>query len=391
MYKINLHEEMSGIAGITSVIAEFTSIADVDNHFKSDCVGAQFGLNGDNLNIGAEVEAWERLHLFTSDCQNLHQGEIETYDINKCILYTPEQESGSNFLYARRLELGKLTLASSARNGIPVLLPRHYIYPRHNHNKNLTLDGWTTNGGAGHTSVKNAVSSGIFELLERDSVMCSWASQTNTYKIELNQIKDNPRMQKILHSLNNSNLELNLFAIVSDIGIVTVVAALISKSPPFLSFGTSCKIDIFKSLEHAIFEAVMIRKTQLGLLSEKVDIAKLRGLRRHIMSPVENRPGVSDWLFTLKTIEIDKLALSHPSNVDEALGRVYDKFDVFYKLVATQKTSSLGTVYVVKCAMPQLHPLEVSTEIAHQDFRRIQQFSSAKKCSKGDLLKHPYG
>ncbi len=73
------------------------------------------------------------------------------------------------------------------------------------------------------------------------------------------------------------------------------------------------------------------------------------------------------------------------------LNRVFGNFDVFYKLIDIQNASSVGKIYIVKCAMPQLHPLEVSTQIVHEDFRRVHQFCSNKTDLKGNLLIHPYG
>lgn len=354
-------------------------------------VGAAIGIKDEGLKFKSQVEALERYCLYTKNPKLdgvLHK--MSRFPLEKCILYSAAQEKEKDFPFLRR-SLGAKTPWIGAKilgRGKAMCVPYNYVYPRKNLSRELLLDGWSTSGGAAHTSLLKASINGTLELVERDSIMCSWISRSGISRIDIDSVYKNTTRQ-LIETLSRLGLEVSLFASKNELGIVTVISVLDNPTEKFHSFGSACRADIFIAIEKAIYESVMIRNTQYELVRHNL-VKKSTGLLRHVAAPIIYGRKMTGWLFDSKipTETISNIIKSQPSTDGQIAEIIQKKFTVL--VINFSNTTLSKKISVVKCIAPELHPLEISAERIHGDLRRIISFSGRSKININPYI-HPFG
>ena len=175
-------------------------------------VGAAVGIKKNNLRTRSKYEAIERYCLYTKNTLKI---KFESADITKkgyfplknCILYSQNQETKTNFPFLKRKSNKKIAwVKTKGLNGSDIFLPHHYIFPKKERNELKRVDTWSTNGGASHPSTNQAIINGVLELVERDTLMCSWISKSGISKIDKNTI-DSKKLIKLIGLLKKEKLE----------------------------------------------------------------------------------------------------------------------------------------------------------------------------------------
>ena len=382
------------LAGFYCYVTNFknkTKISDIPIGYT---IGAAVGTRKNNLRARSRYEAIERYCLYTKEISGIQfecvsNTKKQYFPIKKCILYSPNQESKPDFPFLKRKSKEKIPWVKAKElNKTNIFLPYHYVFPQKRKNEINRVDTWSTSGGASHLSTVQAIINGVLELVERDTVMCSWISKSGISRIDINTI-NSKRLNKLIGLLKELEIIVFLFSAKNEFGITTIIAALDKKDENFLSFGSACKADIYIAVEKAIYEAIMIRNTQYQLIKHNL-VKSSRGLLRHVAAPIIFGEKICLWLFdkNIKTEAINQIIGMQPKKDTEIVEIIKKNFRVFVFNYSDQKVSK--KTKVVKCIAPQLHPLELSSNLNHGDLKRVRQFANKSKI-KTNYFIHPFG
>ncbi len=362
----------------------------------ANLVGAAFGLERKNLRTRAIFESVERYCLYSKNSEKyiaykpLCTTESGVLQIKHCNLYSLNQQKSKDFPFLKRKSTSRILWSKVVKinDGLEYFIPYHYVFPRKNLSKNKLLGAWSSSGAAAHVSMEKAIINGVLEVVERDSLMCSWISKTGVQSIDIKTIFLKST-KKIINELKSKGFDLNLFAITNDLNICTIFALLKHKNENFASFGSACRADLSVSVEKAIYEAVMIKNTQYQMLDNSL-VENSTGLQRHVIAPIIFGKKMYSWLFSKKIEKTSLRILSkrHLKKDRDILSMVLRNFDVFM-FDFSDKTIS-KKIKVVKCIIPSMQPLEVSTEVGYDINPRIVQFSGKSKLDINSFI-HPFG
>lgn len=118
----------------------------------------------------------------------------------------------------------------------------------------------TTNGAAFGYTLKEAVFNGFCEILERDAFFMNYLTKSTPPRIKIDSTKDD-KIKALINYFLRYNLEVHLFDISLEFQPHVVMAIIIDKSGigPSIGIGTSCGINLNKTIVKTILEAQQIR------------------------------------------------------------------------------------------------------------------------------------
>ncbi|HEY4525398.1 MAG TPA: YcaO-like family protein [Candidatus Paceibacterota bacterium] len=231
----------------------------------------------------------------------------------------------------------------------------------------------TTSGAGGHFTKKEAVLSGLLELIERDGFLIYWLNGIAPNRIDARSAR-NTELFKFLAATERYGLEAHFLDITSDIGIPTALCVIIDPraNDPVLAMGASAGIDAEGNMLHAGYEALAVLTTSLQLeqfrlpkeykpfsdkkigRSERLSLWRGKDMLERFAFFLQGR-AVSIETFA-RTIQVDDSAEAHLAYV---LGKLKEKgagYEVYVYEVQHEVLRELG-YHVVKTIVPRLIPL----------------------------------
>lgn len=277
-------------------------------------------------------------------------------------------------------------------NGTKELLPACLVYPLGETEK---FDKYNSSGLAAGSNVEMATTNAICELMERDSIMCSWmAGGANMFKIKP-EFVENDVVRLLISSLQTQNIRCYLYGILNDFKIVTIVSVLEHDNAPYYSFGSSCKTDPFLATQRAIEESLMIYRSQSILINNKYKKRKVENLTDHIMSTTKKSS--RSFIKNLKNLDfiphskfVNLIKKSTFKSQIELINRVKKLGYTVYSVRLSDLNLEKDKYFVVRAVIPGLHPLETNHLKLHLDLRRIKKFVGNEKV-KINKIPHPFG
>jgi ribosomal protein S12 methylthiotransferase accessory factor len=192
---------------------------------------------------------------------SLKKRRINCLDFNLLAGFSKEQigenskfqiESSTPFLWCK---------AKSLTNAGKIMVPAQLIFWNYNPNhvswrENILRES-NSNGAAGHHSLKRAVLSGIYEIVQRDGFLIYWLNHQAPPRIKKDSITHQPLVD-ILKECERCNLDVNFFNTTTDLNIPSCVCMIFDKSGlgPKLSIGAGCEMDWDKALSKSLEEAL---------------------------------------------------------------------------------------------------------------------------------------
>lgn len=394
-----------GLPAIPGFIVSAPKIRRKDSDIKKLAIhrGAAFGFE-DTVLHRALSEAIERFSISIYDkksflCASMQEMKFPFIAPSNFILFADSQYQESKFPFTKP-GMAEDMYWVSAHNVVSkneVYIPASFIYPSPT-GKWVAFDAWTSNGLAAGENEDMVIVNGICELLERDSTMCWWMSRKNAIRVSASHFYHHDNIAKLVDILREYHLDLFIFLIRNDMGIITTVATIRSKMEKVFAFGSSCKLSITQSVEGSILEALMVARTQKIMQRRKYSFKKaVEKLTDHVMVPLSKKYMNGFNFFEsypiVSQLEMERFCVHHPNTSQELLN-VVDRagYPIYFRDVtpAILKDSN----YIVgKVLVPGLHPLETNQHFLHLDIRRISMFCKYA-VDVGDLyteLPHPFG
>lgn len=152
-----------------------------------------------------------------------------------------------------------------------VYIPAFAVYLGYNRRVDLTqrFCPTTSCGLAIQKNFEEAVTKGIFELIERDSAMLTWLGRKSPLRIDLSNVKAK-ELKRFLKNIYLENLGVEVLLSTDDIPVPSVIGIIYSLKNviPHVTFGLSAGVDVEQSILKSLEEALMVRNT-LDYLKKK--------------------------------------------------------------------------------------------------------------------------
>lgn len=271
--------------------------------------------------------------------------------------------------------------------GRKLLIPAQAAYFDYDkmHKEKRILYPWVTTGAAGEFTKEDALLRGIYESIERDSIMTIYLNKIRAPKIDLFSLKSR-KIKYIVELCKKYRLEPSIFDIRTDLNVPTFFCVLTDETGigPALTCGAKCDYDIENAIIGSIEESFQIRTWIRRLKAE----AMLKGVEvEEIMKEYKIRTHVSRAAYWTEKESINKLnfLLDQPKikyrnealtlNSSDKLNRLVailkDKMhDIYYTDIALPFMRKMH-YKVIKVIIPSLHPLYL--------FEKEKKFSIRKK------------
>lgn len=258
----------------------------------------------------------------------------------------------------------------------------------------------TTGASLGKT-ISEALYKGICEVIERDSYMTNYLLSLKSKQIEYKS--KTKAIQKILSMFDKYNLEVRSFVLESDFKIPTIMSVIVDKSKngPAISIGLKTEFCLEKAILGSIEEAFQIRYwIRLCMIENNFSgttYSSHQMLKRaRIWS---NSKNIKKMKFILKSpnkIFIDKKQLSEYSNTSFAnrlkmikKEEMFKKVNVYYKDITISKFK-LFQIKVIKCIIPELHPMFIDHDFSYLGGNRIELLMKKYNQDTLNTFPHPF-
>lgn len=120
-----------------------------------------------------------------------------------------------------------------------------------------------TNGKGGMFTLEEAILSGLYELVQRDTFLIYWLRGIAPRRIDKDSIKSQ-KLIELLRDIDRYNIRIEILDITSDLGIPAFAAVLIDKGElgPAVSLAASCGLNPEVVMVQAVVEAMVVRNYQ---------------------------------------------------------------------------------------------------------------------------------
>ncbi|MCR4263891.1 MAG: YcaO-like family protein [Candidatus Roizmanbacteria bacterium] len=260
----------------------------------------------------------------------------------------------------------------------------------------------TSNGAASHTSLESALINGIFEVIERDTVLSLYLKKVPVHPIVSSTIPFTS-VGSIIQKCRDYKLEPYLFITVTDIGIPVSFCILTDRSEigPAITIGSKCTFNLEEGLLGSIQEALISRRIarKEGELPNKprrnkTKKAILTTIDRQLYWASLDKISLLDFMITQTPVQFQTVA-EHASNRRCSLKTIIKQlcaknFDIFYINVTHPAIKKLG-FSVVKVLIPALQPHHINeNDVFYQKNRLVQiaKFYGIKNVGI-NLIPHP--
>ena len=239
----------------------------------------------------------------------------------------------------------------------------------------------TTNGTAFGYTLEDAVFNGFCEILERDAFFTKYLTKSTPPRIQIDNTKNN-KIKALVNYFLRYNLEVHLFDISLEFEPHVIMAIIIDKSGigPSIGIGTSCGINLNRTIVKAILEAQQIRlySRRLKLQSDNdhnTNILEKRCLNWYGMDNIEK---IDFFLNSDKYIQLNDVAKNEEEIIQEFPHDIY-VCDLSSPLMENYKT--------VKIIIPNCLPLYFNEDYMPVKLSRFETFLDTREINN---IPHPF-
>ncbi|HRN70512.1 MAG TPA: YcaO-like family protein [Candidatus Woesebacteria bacterium] len=270
--------------------------------------------------------------------------------------------------------------------------------------KEETITTLISTGGALGLTKKQALLSGLYELIERDAFTTTYLIKAPVKKININSIHDE-KIQIINKYLPKYLLEWHLFDISNDLQIPTYLSFIIDRTGvgQALSVGASSRLDHSEAILNSVTEACMTRPWARASLSNKNSIfAILNTDRKRIQQRIER---AFYWFLPEKIQLVNFWLKKNPININinsekytisqqwEFLLKTIDTSNLYYCDITHDVLKKYG-LYVYKVFDPYLNGLyldenETRAAINPERLKQVADFFGIKNYTLNPIP-HPF-
>jgi ribosomal protein S12 methylthiotransferase accessory factor len=254
-------------------------------------------------------------------------------------------------------------LLSGKKKFLPMQLV-HYIYKRKKNEPRLDYPLISTGAAAGKTN-KQAILNGIYEVVERDSLMCAYLPKITPPRVDLKDI-NNPVIDYILEACAKYNIEIHVVDATTNLKIPAFIAVMIDKTGvgPAVALGAKSSLRTVNAIIGAITECLLVRvSTRLKALRNDLVLAENMDGKDAVLkraafwfdtSMIKN----INFLISGHYIKVDKKDYQNTDDELVELLNIVKKSNLkpYYIDIAFEGLEKLG-VYVCKIIIPGLQPL----------------------------------
>lgn len=268
------------------------------------------------------------------------------------------------------------------------LVSINYLF---NNRKEPYLSVNISTGAAFEFDLTSALIKGLYEVVERDSLMTIYLNKIPVPHINLSTVPDK-RIKEISARFERYQLTWLALDFTNDLNIPMTVSLLIDRSGygPSVSFGAKCSFDKIHNIISSAEEAVMVRDTARRILNN-VYTGKLKKLNPHDSALFYR---INLWWPTKMLKKLDflikspkiafKKAMPFTSKKEEFNFIIAclkeKKYNVFYKDITMDYFKKKG-FFVVRVIIPALQPLylgEQNKKIIKDRLRTVAQYHKIK-------------
>jgi thiazole/oxazole-forming peptide maturase SagD family component len=203
----------------------------------------------------------------------------------------------------------------------------------------------TTNGSGGGATLDQAVCSGLYELIERDTFLLTWFTQTGAAFIDVCD-EEGSLFAHVRDARERFRLEVYFLKTTYDVPVPSCVCVIIDPILNIIALGGKASGDAYITLEGAYLEAL----ATLNLVRSRGERVDESVLKKLLDKPIWGHPHVDKKMrvnlynsplgvATLKKIYLDRVTTTIPYAQFKELSRVYtDKRREFEALALSMKT-----------------------------------------------------
>jgi len=281
-------------------------------------------------------------------------------------------------------------------------IPAQLVYLSYSSRKEPNLGSRISTGAASGFTHESVLLRGVYEVIERDTVMTTYLNTIGIPRIDNNTVK-NKEFERIVNMLERYNLELFLYDITNDLGIPTFLSLIVDRTGlgPSVCVGPKTSLNRLSAITGSIEEALMARpfvrqkilETQNNIFDiEDEDIQTKEDRLLYWASP-DKLPHLGFLLNQPKVPFHNTLSkLSIKDELNTVISKLSKKgFEIFYKDITLDFLKKYDVI-VYKVLIPGLQPLYINEKQKEYRVNRLHDVAKyfGKKDNSVNQIPHPF-
>lgn len=262
-------EKVSRMANYNDEPKIFTYIA----YYKTNSKNNSHSSSGTSFNqkralikvLGEAIERYcldgvDKKNLITASISKLSTPHVDPFKIPSFSKNQLSKKIFERFVFTKNTKFRWMEGYSCSEQK-KMLIPAQLVYTNYTRLPNEPYIRFPiSTGAAAHTSLNQALYTGICEIIERDSFMIHYLNMMPAPIIDIRSLHDKSLYQ-ILSILERYKLELTVFDMTTDLHVPVYIAILLDKTGngPAVSVGLKAGFHVIDSLIGAIEESLMVR------------------------------------------------------------------------------------------------------------------------------------
>jgi ribosomal protein S12 methylthiotransferase accessory factor len=317
------------------------------------------------------------------------------------IVYSARQYERPDFRFHRYdpAKRRRWTTISDLRIGTERWIPADLVwFCRHANADEYLLAGFSTGWAAGR-SLQQAMQSGLYEVVERDSFVLHWITRESPTRLVPDDLESIVGNAELAAFFEKGVVELSLLWLRNEFNIPCVLALLKPATKRIVALGACAHHDPRRALRKAVFEACLTWAWGLELMRADRSIehaSEIRSFRDHALFYLREA-NFHNLEFLLEGDEApvaDFVRHAAPAGLEDSIEAIHRQgYTVLIKDLTTRDLEDLGFV-VARAIIPGLQPLYVGQNMVHEDDRRVVRFLNwlGKPGTMPDQIPpHPFG
>jgi ribosomal protein S12 methylthiotransferase accessory factor len=297
------------------------------------------------------------------------------------IVYSARQFERPGFKFRRYdpTKRRRWTSISDLRTGTERWIPADLIwFCRHANPDEYLLAGFSTGWAAGR-SLQQAMQSGLYEVIERDSFAVRWIARESPTRLVPDDLESIVGDAELAAFFKKGVVELYLFWLRNEFNVPCVLALLKPATKRIVALGACAHHDPRRALRKAALEACQTWAMALELRRSAQpieDASEIRSLRDHTLFYLsEANFHYLEFLFEGDELPVaDFLRHAAPAGLEDSVEAIHRQgYTVLFKDLTTRDLEDLGFV-AARAIVPGLQTLYVGRDMVHEDDRRVVRF-----------------
>lgn len=321
--------------------------------------------------IKSVSELYERFTLFFWDKSEANRVE-EKKDLNFL---------GSFYENINSVEVEDLVLEK--KEFLPAMYFRKYSKER---DLNIgKVFQFTSNGAACHYDKKQAILNGLYEIIERDSLLCFWYGKVVPEKISVSNLSR--RNKKIIDSFQRKRIEIEILNLTTDMGVPTVcvLGSTVVEGEVRRVLSCATNLDFEVAIHKALLEFFVVKVHLFS--NERVSLENLENitqLQRATLWQGERMEKEFSWFMSGKILDLEEIKNRQKNNFTK-LDELQTLLNFFQKrnesvFVFTYPNlfPEITSLKVVKVVNENLFPFFLKEKFKILGEKRIREFCKFK-------------